>query len=155
MVKKRCKICKYFSSGHGQYRQTEKAIFEHKLREGVSLRELSKYLEYSCRLKVSHNLIRNHIKNCMSKDVKAQRDAEKGRQKANKSLKNRVKSIFFRSTEDLKIECKHQFTESWFQDGKVWTRCKSCNEVLGCNDPQEKSRNSREKTLILLEALMK
>lgn len=152
-MKKRCKICKYFSEGHGKYRLSEKEIFEKKIRENVSLRELSKYLEYSCRLKVSHTLIRNHIKNCMSKDVQLQREAEDRVQKANRSIKKRVKNFFFRQDEQVSPGCKHLNTFNWFEQGQVWTRCKDCNEILGKNDPQEKSRNSREKNLIILEAL--
>ena len=154
MVKRKCKIGKFFSSGNGQYRQNEKAIFEHKIREGVSLRELSKYLEYSVRLKVSYNTIKNHIKNCMSKDVQLQREANIEVQKRNSSLKSKVKKLFFRN-EDEFVECKHLSTLSWFQDGLVWTRCRQCKKILGKQEPQEKSRNSKEKTLILLEALLR
>ena len=58
MQKRRCKICKYFSEGNGKYRISEKLLFEKKCRENESLRELAKFLDYSCRLKVSHNLVR-------------------------------------------------------------------------------------------------
>lgn len=151
---RRCKVCKYFSKGHGQYRTEEKRIFEHKIREGISLRELSRYLEYSVRLKVSHNSIRNHIKNCMPEDVQHQREANIEVQKRNSSLKSKVKKLFFRN-EDEFVECKHLSTLSWFQDGLVWTRCRQCKKILGKQEPQEKSRNSKEKTLILLEALLR
>jgi hypothetical protein len=155
VAKKRCKICKYFGKGYGRLRIAEKQIFEKKCYENVSFRELSKYLEYSCQLKVSHNLVRNHIKHCMPREVELQREAEKEIQKSKKSLKNRVKGFFFKSSEEVRLECKHHNTFSWFEFGQVWTKCTDCNEILGKCDPQEKSRNSREKTLILLEALMR
>lgn len=154
MKKRRCKICKFFETGHGQYRNTEKAIFDHKIRENVSLRELSKYLEYSCRLKVSHNSIKNHIQHCMPEAVQLQRSAEMDVKKKNSGLKTKIKSLFFRPKEEFP-ECNHLHTEIWFQDGLVWTKCRHCKKVLGKHDPQQKTRNSKEKNLILLEALLK
>lgn len=153
MFKRRCKICKYFQKGYGQYRSSEKELFEKKCRENESLRELAKYLEYSCRLRVSYNLVRSHIKNCLPKDITTQRETLKEIQEANKSLKKRIKSFFFRGKTEAKVECKHNDTYSWFERGLVWTKCKGCQRILGTMDPQRRGQDSWRKAMIILEAL--
>ena len=161
MVKRRCKICKYFSEGHGQYRTSEKAIFEHKIREGNSLRELAKYLEYALRLKISHNLIRSHITNCVPEDVRLQREAEVRVQKENKSLTKKFKKFILRHTVDLQIsKCPHLNQGAFFDmDMEVCRqRCKDCGEILtGSLDPNEAGRKRQRdmRNLVILEALWK
>lgn len=150
----RCKICRFWET-KARFKLTEKTKFEQMAREGSSLKELSQYLEF-CGLKTSRETVRQHLKH-MDLDVRRQREAEKEIQKEKKGIGQKLRSFFHKNDLPFEVECKHEITESFFSiaDERVYTKCKKCEKILGSADPQDKSRNHREKTLIILEALQK
>ena len=153
---KRCKICKFWST-QGKYRIGEKATFEKKCREGSSLRDMVKYLEF-CGLKVSRETVRRHLQ-CMDIDVRLQRKAEIEIKKEQKGIRGKLRGIFRRPHVGVKLECEHKFTENFFDINEevVRTKCSTCGKILsGSIDPNlaEKKREKNDRAnWVLWEAL--
>lgn len=151
------KIRRYFESGPGRYNGSAYDTFKRKIADGESLRNLCRFLE-GAGLKVSPTTVQKYI-DTLEVEYRQQRKVEKELQKNKKGIRQKLRSIFHKNELPLEIECTHTNTRLAFDvaSESIITICcnPKCKKVIGRDDPQSKSRNYKEKSLIILEALQK
>ena len=105
-------------------------------------------------LKVKKDAINSHIHSCMSIEVSAQREIEKGIKRGSlKSIGRKLGGFFIRPKEEPQIPkaCSHEVTEPFFDlsSERVHVRCRQCGKVLsGSEDPHKKKRRDHRNLVI-------
>jgi transposase-like protein len=145
------KIKRFFRDGAGKYQQDVLRTFHAKIGSGASLRELAKFLDYSCQLKVSHSTVARYIKE-IQPELREQRQVEKLADKAKKIL-----SKISLKKEKVEEPCNHpqHALRSYWNLGKecTETKCTICGKVFTSFNPSSRSSRTRYKEQLILEAL--
>jgi len=118
-----CSLCKFFSE---PYNSVKKQIFEAKINEGYSLRQLKILLE-GMGVSTSKDTIRRHLSSCLKVETKKQT-----------TIKS-IKDFFNPPTIPKQSECQHRKEIRRFDmpSERVRVFCASCGAYLYDFDPDE------------------